>query len=136
MRISLDSAEIVTKYVGPLHSYIRNSLFLFEPTDINEASVKAMHLESSGMHVQNYHQKRAATTKRRGTKPSCTHCEKEGHDEENCWKLHLELRPKRNDRNEKQKTTPTMQQDQKSKSEEDEKVTTASFARGRPINLG
>lgn len=101
LRISLDSPYIVTKYIGSLHSYIRHSLLLLERATIDEPSVKAMHVERSEIHEQNDHQKRAATGKRRGVKPSCTHCEKEGHNEENFWKHHPELTPKRNERKEK-----------------------------------
>lgn len=50
--------------------------------------------------------------KRTEERPSSTHYEKEGHDEENRWKLYLELRPKRNDKKEKQKKVATVQQDQ------------------------
>jgi len=46
--ISLDLPQIVTKYVGVLHSYIRHSLLLFYPTTIDAASVKAIHLEDRG----------------------------------------------------------------------------------------
>jgi len=46
--ISLDSHEVVTKYIGSLHSYLRHSLLLFEPTTIDLASVKAIHLENRG----------------------------------------------------------------------------------------
>jgi hypothetical protein len=31
---------------------------------------------------------------RKEEKPSCKHCKKEGHDEDRCWKLHLEKKPK------------------------------------------
>ena len=31
---------------------------------------------------------------RKEEKPSCKKCKKEGHDEEHCWKLHPEKRPK------------------------------------------
>jgi len=48
--IALDSPEVVTKYIGSLHSYIRHSLLLFEPTTIDSASVKAIHLENRGTH--------------------------------------------------------------------------------------
>ena len=44
--ISLDSPEVVTKYIGSLHSYNRHSLLMFEPTTIDSASVKAIHLET------------------------------------------------------------------------------------------
>jgi hypothetical protein len=31
---------------------------------------------------------------RKEGKPSCKHCKKEGHDEDKCWQLHPEKRPK------------------------------------------
>lgn len=46
--ITLDSHEVVTKYIGSLHSYLKHSLLLFEPTTIDLASVKAIHLENKG----------------------------------------------------------------------------------------
>ena len=33
--------------------------------------------------------------KKEGEKPTCTHCQKKGHDASKCWKLHLELNPKK-----------------------------------------
>ena len=89
---------------------------MFEPTTIDSASVKAIQLENRGTHGQDDHPKRTVAAKRRGANPSCTHCEKEGHDEENCWKSHPELRPERNDRKGKKKAITTMQQSQHSKS--------------------
>ena len=67
-----------------MHSYISHSLLLFDPPTIDEASVKAMHIESRGAHEQSDHPKRTATTKRSGENPSCTYYEKARHDEENC----------------------------------------------------
>lgn len=46
--IALDAPEVVTKYISSLHSYIRHSLLLFEPTTLDSASVKAIHIESRG----------------------------------------------------------------------------------------
>ena len=46
------------------------------------------------------------------------------------------LRPKRNDKSERQKTIATLQQDHDSESEEYKKVTDAVFTWGRPIDLG
>ena len=103
MGIALDSPKVVTKSIGSLHSYIRHSLLLFQPTTIDSASVKAIHLENRGTHGRDDHSKRSTSSRRRGENPSCTHWEKEGHDEEKCWKLHPELRPGRNDRKGKQK---------------------------------
>ena len=46
--IALDSPEVVTKYIGSLRSYLRHSLLLFEPTTVDSASVKAIHIENMG----------------------------------------------------------------------------------------
>jgi hypothetical protein len=35
-----------------------------------------------------------ATVKTNDEKPICSHCEKKGHVEDRCWKLHLGLKPK------------------------------------------
>ena len=56
--ISLDSPEVVTKYIGSLHSYIRHSLLMFEPTNIDSASVKAIHLEIMGRNDKDDHSKK------------------------------------------------------------------------------
>ena len=48
LEIPLDSPETITYYIGSLHSYIRHYFLLFEYTTIDAASVKAIHLESSG----------------------------------------------------------------------------------------
>jgi len=128
--ISLDSPKVVTKYVGALHSYIKHSLLLFEPSTIDSVSVKVIHLESKGMNDKEDQPKKSsfkphngkfkgrgkgkykkATTskKEEGENPSCTHCKKEGHDDEHCWKLHLELKAKRFCGKNKQKTVETIQ---------------------------
>lgn len=124
------------KYIGSLHSYFHHSLLLFEPKTLNEASVKVVHIESRGKHEKEDHPKRTKTTKRKEAKPSCTHCEKKWHDEEHCWKLHPELRPKRNDIKEKKKAVAIVQQDQESKSENDEKITGAIFVGVGSNDLG
>jgi hypothetical protein len=36
-----------------------------------------------------------ASVKKEGEKLSCKHCSKDGHDEDHCWKLHPEMRPKK-----------------------------------------
>lgn len=108
MGIALDTPEIVTKYIGSLHNYIRHSLLLFKPTTIDVASVNAIHIENRGKYDNDDQSKRTTAVKRREAKPSCTHCGNEGHDEENCWKLHPELRPERNHRNGKQKVVATI----------------------------
>lgn len=42
--------------------------------------------------------------------PSCTHCKRTCHDEDHCWKLHLELRPNTFSGKGKQKAMATVQQ--------------------------
>jgi hypothetical protein len=74
--------------------------------------VQATHLENRGRDVQEdpmkkplslphkyfkkfkKKDKKTTTIMREGGTPSCTHCKKNGHDEEHCWKLHLEKKPK------------------------------------------
>ena len=46
--ISLDSLETLLKYIGGLHSYMRHTILMFNPTSIDEVSVQATHLEDRG----------------------------------------------------------------------------------------
>ena len=130
--IALDTPEVVTKYIGSLHSYIRHSLLLFEPTTIDSANVKAIHIENRGKNEKDDHsrkppfkppngkpkakwkgkeKKMASTKKEEGERPYCNHCKKEGHDDDHCWKQHREKRPKKYGGKGKQKIVATMQQD-------------------------
>jgi hypothetical protein len=109
LNIPLDYYETLMNYIGSLHSYIRHTLLLFNPTNLDEVCVQTTHLESRGKngkeekpfeHFENHlirkgngKDKRTNATKEE-EKPSCSHCEKNGHDRKHCWKLHLELRPK------------------------------------------
>jgi hypothetical protein len=52
LNIPLDSYETLMKYIGALHSYIRHTLLLFNPTSLDEVCVQATHLENRGKHVQ------------------------------------------------------------------------------------
>jgi len=61
---------------------------------------------------------------REGGKPSCTHCKKISHDEEHCWKLHPEKKPKQFGGKGKTKTVATVQQDLGSDSGDEGKITT------------
>jgi hypothetical protein len=71
--------------------------------------------------------KRTTTTKKEEGKSSCTHCQKDGHDDEHCWKLHPELRPKKFGGKRKQKIVATVQQDLGSDSGDEEKITTVGL---------
>ena len=58
MDIALDSPEVVTKYIGSLHNYLIHSLLLSEPSTIDSANVKAIHLENRGKNERDDHFKK------------------------------------------------------------------------------
>jgi hypothetical protein len=118
------------KYIGAFHSYIRHTFLLFNPTSLDEFCVQATHLENRGKHIVQEDptnkpsnlrhkpfkkfkrkDKKTTTVKREEGKPYCTHYKKNGHDDEHCWKLHLEKRPKQFGGKGKTKTVSTVQQD-------------------------
>ena len=100
---------------------------MFNPTSIDEVSVQATHLEARGKNgnpevgglsqptasknkekrKQKWKARKANTAQK--SKASCTHCKKDGHDDEHCWILHLELRPKKFEG--KKKTATAIQKD-------------------------
>jgi hypothetical protein len=106
--IPLQTQETLMKYIGGLPVHIRNTVFMFGPTNLDEVSVQATYIEAGKAGVsgessssrkedkRKWHgngKKANAVSKKEG-KPSCKHCKKEGHDEEKCWQLHPEKRPK------------------------------------------
>ena len=129
LNIPLDSYETLMKYIGTLHSYIRHTFLLFNPTSLDKVCVQDTHLENRGGNVQedptnkpsNFPQKtfkkfkrkdkKTATVTREGGKPYFTHCNKSGYDEEHCWKFHPENKPKQFSGKGKTKTIGTVQQD-------------------------
>ena len=86
---------------------------MFNPNDLDEVCVQATHLEARGKNIQEegskknpfkgkgkekggkWKGKKNASIKKEGEKTTCKHFSKERHDEAHCWKLHLELRPKK-----------------------------------------
>ena len=99
---------------------------MFNPTSIDEVSVQATHLEARGNNgnpevggpsqptvikskekIEQKWKARKANTAQKA-KASCTHCKKEGHDDENCWIMHPELRPKKSE-GKKKNTVATIQ---------------------------
>ena len=48
--INLYSQENFLKYVRGLHSYLRHTILMFNPTKIDEVCVQAAHLEATGKH--------------------------------------------------------------------------------------
>jgi hypothetical protein len=117
------------KYIDTLHSYIRHTFLLFNPTSLDKVCVQVTHLENRGTHVQEdptkkpsnlphnpfnkfkRKDKKTATIKREEGKLSFTHCKKSGHDDEHCWKLHPEKGPKQFGGKGKTNTVATVQRD-------------------------
>jgi hypothetical protein len=79
---------------------------MFNPTNIDEVSVQATHLEvSTGKHViedkkphkfekkpkGKWKSKKSTTVNKTEEKPTCSHCKRNEHEEAQCWKLHPEL---------------------------------------------
>jgi hypothetical protein len=106
--IHLQTQETLMKYIGGFPAHIRNIVFMFGPTNLDEVSVQATYIEAgkAGMLGEPSSSRKEDKRKRHGNgknanavtkkegKPSCKHCKKEGHDEDKCWQLHPEKRPK------------------------------------------
>eukprot|EP00253_Pinus_taeda_P034246 PITA_34246 len=92
--ISLDSPETLLKYISGLHSYMRHTILMFNPTSIDEVYVQATHLEARG--------KNGNLEVGGPSQPT------EGHDDEHCWILHPELNPKKSE-GKKKKTVAAIQ---------------------------
>jgi hypothetical protein len=71
--------------------------------------------------------KKNVVVKKEGEKFTCKHCSKDGHDEDHCWKLHPERRPKNFGNKGKSKTVATVQQDLGSNSGDETKITTMVY---------
>jgi hypothetical protein len=129
--VDLSSQETLLKYIGALHSYLRHTILMFNPMNLDEVCVQATHLEARGKNdthegfKKTYSQgdkgknkfkgkdRKNAAVKKEGEKFTCKHCSKDGHDEDHCWKLHPECRPKKfgNNNKGKSKTVVTVVQD-------------------------
>jgi len=49
--ISLDSPETLLKCIGGLHSYLKHTILMFNPTSIDEVFVQATHAKARGKNV-------------------------------------------------------------------------------------
>lgn len=77
---------------------------MLNPSNLDEVSVQATHLESRGKNFDNdnFVQKSSKVVETRREKKTstvkkvftCSHYDKKGHDEEHCWRLHPALKPK------------------------------------------
>ena len=86
---------------------------MFNPTNLDEVCVQVTHLEARDKNFPQETSKKPskygdkgkgkfrgkgnknATIKKEWEKLTCKHCSKGVHDEDHCWKLHPELRPKK-----------------------------------------
>ena len=94
MGIKLDTQETLLKYIGSLHSFLRHTILIFNPTSLDEVCVEATHLEFRGKNVnvnfvkpfkptegkfkgkgkEKFKGKKTNTVKKE--KLACTHCKK------------------------------------------------------------
>ena len=95
------------KYIEGLPAHIQNSVFMFGPTNLDEVYVQVTYIEAGKTCVgvlgelssrkedkRKWHGKKSNLVTIKEDNPSCKHCKKEGHDEDRCWQLHPEKRPK------------------------------------------
>jgi hypothetical protein len=143
--VDLSSQETLLKYIGALHSYLRHTILMFNPSNLDEVFVQATDLEARGgneTHEGNKNPfnhgdkekrnfkgngKKISSVKKEGEKFTCKHFSKDGHDEDHCWKLHPEKRPKMFSNKGKPKTTVTIQQDLGSDSGDETKITAMGY---------
>jgi hypothetical protein len=143
--VDLSSQETLLKYIGALHSYLRHTILMFNPSNLDEVCVQATHLEARGRNETHEGNKKPfshgdkgkrkfkgngkknVAVKKEGEKFTCKHCSKDGHDEDHCWKLHPERRPKKFGNKGKSKTVATIQHDLGSDSGDETKITTMGY---------
>jgi hypothetical protein len=143
--VDLSSQETLLKYIGALHSYLRHTILMFNPSNLDEVCVQATHLEARGRnetHEGNKNPfshgdkgkrkfkgkgKKNFVVNKEGEKFTCKHCSKDGHDEDHCWKLYPERRPKKFGNKGKSKTTATIQHDLGSDSDDEMKITIMGY---------
>jgi hypothetical protein len=87
--IPLQTQETLMKYIGGLPAHIRNNVFMFGPTNLDEVSVQAVYIEARKESVsgessssrkedkRKRHGKNANAVTRKEGNPSCKHCKKE-----------------------------------------------------------
>ena len=101
LNIPLHTQETLMKYIGGLPAHIRNIVFMFGPTNLDEVFVQETYIEARKTRVSvsgESSSKKDGKGKGNGKKSnpvtvkeenlSCKHCKKEGHDDDHCWQLH------------------------------------------------
>ena len=140
--INLCSQETLLNYIGGLHSYLRHTILMFNPKNLDEICVQATHLEvrgkqsideksesfleyeGKGKGKFNVRGKRNNPTKREKEKLTCKHFSKNGHDEDHCWQLHSGFKANKLKSKEKGKTTTIIEHELGSVSGDETKITT------------
>jgi hypothetical protein len=135
--IPLYTQDAILKYIVGLHSYLKNNILMLNPYNFDEVCVQAIHIESSKRNVgdsfstdtwqgkdsgkRKEKEEKMATTRKE--KPTCNHCNKVGYDEDHCWILNLELKPRKYDNQGRNNTTiATLQVDLGSDSDDETKI--------------
>jgi hypothetical protein len=107
--IPLYTQETLLKYIGGLHSYLKHTILMLNPSNFDEVCVQTTHIESSkgnvgdsvstntwqGKDSGKIKEKGKKTATARKEKPTCKHCKKVGHDEDRFWILYPDLKPKK-----------------------------------------
>jgi hypothetical protein len=134
--IVLSSQENLLKYIGDLHSYLRHTILMLNPSNLDEVCVQTTHLEARGRNDLQEGKnksfngdkgkrkfegnvKKNASFKKEREKLSCEHC---SNDEDHCWKFHPEKRPKKFNNKEKPNIAATVQQYLGYNSEDETKI--------------
>ena len=52
--IPLYTQETLLNFIGGLHSYLHNTILMFNPTNLDEVCVQATHIESKGKSVHDF----------------------------------------------------------------------------------
>ena len=85
--IPLQTQETLMKYIGGLPAHIRNIVFMFGPTNLDEVSVQVTYIEAGKEGVseesssrkedkRKWNDKKENSMERKEDKPSCKHCKK------------------------------------------------------------
>ena len=49
--VYLQSQDTLLKYIGGLHSYLKHTILIFNPTSLDEVCVQTTHLEARGKNI-------------------------------------------------------------------------------------
>ena len=64
----LQSQDTLLKYIGGLHNYLRHTILMFSPTNLDEAYVQATHLEAREKNTQEEGKKKPFQSGEKGNK--------------------------------------------------------------------